>query len=249
MTIRSTCRFRRFADQRETNNRQGRVIADRRNQLGIAAAGIYLLTGLAAGCGMQGGQMLYMLGVGRAGTAPAKFTLTDEPVLILVDDPRERIYSLRMDKMIMDELAQELVYREAAKKIVPSATYFSLKQTRSDFTRLSARKVGELCGATQVIWIEVASVLITDQAEEASNAAEISVRVKVIDATQKEDPTSVRLWPDSAAGYPIALGISGARIMELKTEKAVAEVLSELLCDRLAKLFYEHQLGDFEKPG
>ena len=52
--------------------------------------GVVLALALA-GCGPQGGAMLYWLGIGDDQKVEAEFTLGPGPLLILVDDPEERL--------------------------------------------------------------------------------------------------------------------------------------------------------------
>ena len=48
---------------------------------------------------------------------------------------------------------------EAAKRIVPLATIEHLRQSETDFAKLSAREIGDRGGAEQVLWIEVRDYL------------------------------------------------------------------------------------------
>ena len=56
----------------------------------------------------------------------------------------------------------------------------------------------------------------------------------------------VRLWPDSPAGHIVTVSMSGAEVAEKKTKAAIARAISGKLAWRVAMLFYEHTLDDFD---
>lgn len=202
---------------------------------------------MLGGCTYGGGELLYMLGFGKAQKVPAEFELTDGPILIFVDDFNEELTWPLASRYLFDALSQELLKQGAAKKIIPLETLNSVRSTRPDFGKLGAREIGVLCGADQVIWIEVKDFLAEERVYSASDAAYFRVTVKVLNPKEKKRRSRVRLWPVSPSGCPVETGISGARVSELKVKAAIAKLLAEDLSVKIAKLFYEHRLGDFEK--
>ena len=56
----------------------------------------------------------------------------------------------------------------------------------------------------------------------------------------------VRLWPVSPSGHALETGISAARVTELQKRAAISKLLAQDLSVKIAKLFYEYRLGDFE---
>lgn len=200
-----------------------------------------------SGCGMQGGAVLYMLGVGQGRKIEAQFKLSEGPILIFIDDVHERVDWPVANRYLFDEVSQELLRNKAAKKIIPDETLDQLKQTVPDFPKKSCREIGELAGASQVIWIEAQDYLGEPDVFEASRAAYFSVTVKVVDPNQKADRNLIRLWPAATEGQPIAVSLTGARVAEAKTKDGISKVLAEKLAGEIAKLFYEHRADDFEK--
>ncbi len=200
-----------------------------------------------SGCGMQGGAMLYMLGVGQGRKIEAQFKLSEGPILIFIDDVHERVDWPAANRHLFNELSQELLRNKAAKKIIPDETLDQLKQTVPDFPKKSCRELGELAGASQVIWIEAQDYLGEPDVFEASRAAYFSVTVKVVDPNQKSDRNLIRLWPASSDGQPVAVSLTGARVAEAKSKDGISKILAEKLAGEIAKLFYEHRADDFEK--
>ena len=197
-------------------------------------------------CTYSGGELLYMLGVGRGAKVEARFRLTEGPVMVFVDDVNERVDWPRARSYLCDDLSQELLRNSAATKIVPRATIDSLRQSLPDFEKRGARELGEMVGADQVLWIEMHDFLAEERIVDASMAAYWTVTVKVLNAREKESRSRVRLWPTSPEGHILSAALSGADVDRLKTRDAISKALSEKLVVDIARLFYEYRKGDFE---
>lgn len=210
--------------------------------LGVLACSLATLFG----CTPDGGAMLFMLGVGRGEKIEAEFELTTEPVLILVDDPAGQVDWPPARRHLAEELGQELLRQKAATRIVPPATLDRLRQTQVDFDKRGAREIGQLAGARQVIWIEIREYLGSEDISDAMNAAFIAVTVKVIDTSQEQSRSRVRLYPTGPEGRALNTSLDGATVARLKRRDDIARELSERLSVRIAKLFYDYRLGDFE---
>ena len=115
------------------------------------------------GCTYSGGQLLYMLGFGEASRVPAEFVLTEGPVLVFIDDYNEQLTSPVAARYLFDDLSQELLREGAATKIIPLETIIGIRQSQPNFAKLSAREIGELAGAEEVLWVEVVDFLAEEQ--------------------------------------------------------------------------------------
>ena len=208
---------------------------------------VCLLMALLSGCTARSGQFLYAMGFGKAPKIEAEFTLTDQPILIFVDDVHERFDWPQAEQHIFEELSQALLRNKAAHKIIPIETLSHVRQSMETFEKRGCREIGEQSGATQVLWLEVREFLADEQFSDASNAAFITVSVKVIDVTEKESRTRVRLWPPSPEGRVISANLSGAEVAEAKSKDEVSKKLAEELGDSVSKLFYEHRADDMRK--
>ncbi len=202
---------------------------------------------LMAGCTYTGGQLLFLLGVGKGKLIEAKFTLTEEPILIFVDDPGERITWPGSFAHIGEALAQQLLEHEAAKKIIPTATLQRIRQSEPEFEKFSCRQIGEKTGATQVVWLEVLDFLVTQDVYDTGHAAFVNVSIKVIDVKWEEHDGRARLWPKSPEGAVVVASLTANKVLELKTHNTISRFLAEELAEKVAKIFYEYRLGDFDK--
>jgi len=199
------------------------------------------------GCTYSGGELLYALGFGRGQKVAAKFRLTEDPVMILIDDAGQRVDWPLAARYLFDDLAQELLRNKAVRKIIPHQTVDHLRQSVPDFDKRGGREVGKLAGAKQVLWIEVQDFLAQEQIEDATTAAYFSITVKVLNVLEEKNRSRVRLWPISPQGHPITVIMSGSEVSIAKTKDAISKELANRLSVRIAKLFYDYRLGDFER--
>jgi hypothetical protein len=200
-----------------------------------------------AGCGYTQGAALYMLGFGKTKMVEAQFRLTENPILILVDDPGGHLIQPGTRGHIADELAQQLLRTKAAKKIVPPRTLDQLRQTTPDFAKIGAREIGEMAGAEQVLWIEVQEYFADEQFTAASDAAHAVVTLRVINVLEKDQRSRVRAWPTMRSGMPATAGLSGSDAARLKTTDAISMELATRLAVEIARFFHDYRPGDFDK--
>lgn len=200
---------------------------------------------LLTGCGQSQGELLFMMGLGRGPKVEAKVRLTDGPLLILVDDPNERVRSPKTMRGFFDDLAQALLKNKAAKKIIPRETLDHLRQSTPGFERRGCDAVGRLAGAEQVLWIEVEDFVAREQVEDATQAAYLSVTVKLINPNEKERRSRVRLWPVSPNGHPVTVSLTASEAQMEKTAEGIAKKLVSDMAEAVARLFYDHRLNEF----
>ena len=197
------------------------------------------------GCWYGGGEFLYMLGFGRSQRVEAEYVLGDGPLLVLLDDPTERISWPPTKRYVVDDLQQELLRKKAAKNIVPQQTLTTLRQTEDNFEKRGCREVGEMAGADQVLWIQVDDFLAEEDFMDPANAAFLAVSVKVINALETKSRSRVRLWPRSPQGRRMQVTLGGSKVVQLKTKDALARELSARLATKIVELFHAHRLDDF----
>jgi len=195
---------------------------------------------------MTQGKLLYMMGFGRGKKVEAKFSLTEGPIMILADDPNGLVDWPVALRLLQDDLAQQLLRTGSAKKVVPVQTVQALRQTVADFDRRGMREIGLMAGAEQVLWIGVEDFFVSEQVQDVQDAAYFVVSVKVINALEEKDRLAVRLWPAGPEGYPVAARVSAGEVNQAGSKDAISKELTGRLSEKIAKLFHDHRLGDFE---
>ena len=202
-----------------------------------------LVTG---GCGQAFGAFLYQTGLYHRPTVDAEFTLTEGPLLILIDDDQELLPSARIGDLLGQELARQLEENEVNANIIPAKRVKRMRLSDPRFERRGCREVGKELGAEQVIHLQVRDYVGTTEIESITNSARFSVVVKVINA-QAEEASEVRLWPMTGAGQLVTASLTSNQLQKLKTEDAIAKRLARDLAATGAKLFYDHPLEEDEK--
>ena len=177
----------------------------------------------------------------------AKFRLASGPIMVFVDDVNERTDWPPARRYLWEDVSQELIRTESAKKIIPLETEESLRQTTPDFVKHSCREIGERAGAEQVVWIEVQDFLADEEITDATNAAYWTVTVKVLNPSEKTARNRVRLWPDSPEGHYLSASMTGAAVLKAKTKDAISRELTAKLAVNIARLFHDHEIDDYEK--
>jgi len=193
---------------------------------------------------VQAGTLLYWMGAGRLHKIEAEFILSEGPILILVDDLEERVTWAPARDLIAKEFARELLEHKATLKVISPETVRRFRRTHANFDDLKCTQVGRLVGAEQVLWIAVTAFYAEEEVHDTTQAASLSVTVRVINPNERKSRHKVRLWPTNREGKAVAVQLNANEVNRLKTKDRIATELSRKLAADVAKLFYEHSLQD-----
>ncbi len=207
--------------------------------LGVLLAG--------SGCGPEGGALLYWLGAGQTEKVSAEFVLGPGPILVLVDDPEERLSWAEARDLLAEETANALLASKATEKVVASQAVQRLRRSRSDFEDRGCREIGEMVKAERVLWLQVADFFASEEAQDLTAAARFAVSVRVINAKARTRD-EVRLWPEEMEGRPVKAELSSNEMSRVKGRREITQALAAKLGNEVARLFYEHALDDMMKP-
>jgi len=222
------------------SSRRLRVDALRRPAL----LGLVLLGAMGSGCGMSQGRLLYFMGFGRREKVKAQFRLTQEPILILVDDFGGQVDWPPTIGYLREQLGRELISAGGANRIVPPKTLDAIRSARVDYDQLSARQIGALCSATQVLWVEIDQYFADPEFFEPTDGAWLTATVKVINVL--EEGPHARVWPMTPRGYHVSATMDGSEVSRANTKDAIAKQLAERLTTEVVRVFTDYVPGDFE---
>ncbi len=167
----------------------------------------------------------------------AVFTLTDQPTVILVDDPAGLLPTTDLKNLIASRVEFLLKDNKALKEIVPYGNVEQLRAAEADFDKWPMDKVGQRLSARQVIYIMVEQFALLQPGDVYRPTA--NVQVKVVDSI-----TGQRLFPPTAdmRGYPVAVRQSFKAGQESTrgAENLLARRLAEVIAKDSAELFYNH---------
>jgi hypothetical protein len=212
----------------------------------VLLAGLFASLCPLVGCGITGGQALFMFGLYNRPSIDADFKLTKGPVAVLVDDFEELCFWPEARTMLAEALIEEFRDKKAATQLIAAAKVNRLRQVKSDFDERGCREIGRMLKADQVVWLEVTSFFASIDATEANRAARMGVTVKVINALEEEDRSKVRLWPDSPSGESFEIELGAGMVTRAKSRKAIIKLMCEEMAKEIALRFYDHKVGDFE---
>ena len=207
-----------------------------------------LMVVLLSGCGISGGEALFMSGLFHRPKVKAQYELTEGPVAVLVDDFQELCYWTGTTTMLADQVMEQLREHGAAKRLIPALSIKRLRQSDSKFDQRACTHIGRMLEAEQVLAIEVRSFYATENPVEANAAARMSVAVKVINALERKHPGKVRLWPKSRRGRIVEAELNAGAVTRAKTRHGILRALTGTLAEKIARQFYDRPMDDFEKP-
>jgi hypothetical protein len=167
---------------------------------------------------------------------------------VLVDDYGERLTWPETRDLLAVQVGEELLRHEATEKIISNDAVRRHRQARPDFNKKSCREIGEMVGADQVVWLEVADFFASERPQDSTSAARIAVTVKVVNPKGSKSEGTVRLWPEEREGHPIKAELSANEASRHDSRREIAKALSQKLATEVARLFYEHTLQDLAKP-
>ncbi|MCB9867219.1 MAG: hypothetical protein H6816_11385 [Phycisphaerales bacterium] len=215
-----------------------------------AALTAALLAGLLLpalpGCGRYGG-LAYFMGIGRGHKIEPQFELPEDgTLLVLVDDPAERLRWPRLRDLLEQSLGEELLAHQAVKAVISPDAMARFRQADPKFERYPAATIGRKVGADTVLWLEVRDFFNPTEIEDTSSTAKITLAVKVITTKPGTLPSDVRLWPTDEGGYIHSTELSAIDVHKLKGDNATARELARRAAIQIGRLFYQHTVGEVE---
>ena len=212
-----------------------------------ATVGLVVVIIGQAGCGLTAGAALYWTGLFSPPKVEPEHVLDDRVLLILVDDPEERVDWPQTRAYLAESVRGQLLANEVVTRVLPADTTDRLQAAHADFPTRGCRQIGRLAGADQVLWLEVRDFYARQEITEVDVAARLAVTVKVINSRDGDDAAAVRIWPVHPQGRRISADLTVGQVSRAKGIDAIARLLAEDVADKVAKLFYEHRADEFER--
>ncbi|MCG8405234.1 MAG: hypothetical protein MI923_08565 [Phycisphaerales bacterium] len=170
-----------------------------------------------------------------------EFTLTEKPLLILIDDPNSLITQPKAIRELHLTISTNFTEWDVNHRIIPLREVQRLEQSERNFGKMSIREIGEKLGADQVLYIRVYRFTLEGEPGAPLFKGAFDVRVKVVST---ERTAEVRLWPREQAGRLVQVSTDPT---SMGGDKSATEIASELgirLGRRIAAFFYEHRAFD-----
>ena len=163
-----------------------------------------------------------------------EFELTKEPLLVLVDDRGGQISEPKAIREVHQTISEIFLEFNVNKRIVPFQEWQNLQADRN-YSKMSARQIGEKLGAEQVLYISIDRFTLNSESGAPIFKGEFVARVKVLSTERKKD---VRLWPDEESGRRVSATTDPTPADGDKSGADVAAELGIKLGQEVAQFFY-----------
>lgn len=213
---------------------------------GVILSATVVLCAASLSCVGHWGGLGYFAGMGRDTKVDQEFTLPENTLVILVDDPGEKVQWPRARGLLAEYVGEELAQHDAVEKIVRPEAVARLRRMDTEFESYPATVVGRKVGADTVLLLEVRDFFAPVEIEDTSTAAKMTVAVKVLNANERDNADDVRLWPVDRGGHIIETQLKAVEVHALEGDQATARELARRTAIHVARLFYQHTLGDID---
>ena len=166
----------------------------------------------------------------------------DKKVLVFVDDVQSPVSFPPVKRDLAEAIGRELLAQKVAAATIPYERVLDLMAAEKKFNDLGVANVGRKVGADVVLYVEIRSFKLREQEGSPLWEGQISTSIRVVDAWATTNKTA-RLWPQDTTDHPI--GPVGMPVKEDPNVEYGAELsksLANRMADRVAKLFYEHEV-------
>jgi len=211
-----------------------------------------LLAGLCGGltgCGPQAGSFWYFFGPQQQMIVKAKFKLTTDSLMILIDESTAMDMPPDMYNVIARSLTDELDRRGINQHVVPLARVQELRRRGADVNDRGGmrgiREMGRMVNAEQVLWLYPKEFSMSDTPETSLDPAKLGVVLKVINA-QAEDREQLRLFPVSEDGELVSITISPNDVRRAKTRNELLKTMADRLALEIGCLFRDYDAASPE---
>lgn len=218
------------------------------NAVRLIAVGVSTIS-IAAGCGPKAGAFYWLFSNPKI-DVPAEFTLTQGPILILVDvtDSESGGPEGTAGDLITQALIEKFGEHEINQRIIPREKMIELRRVETDYESLAADRMGKKLGAEQVLFIKVEYArarIAAEGIDEIISGASCKADVRVVNA-KAATRNEVRLWPTGrpgTTGHIIETDLLVHQARAASTPEDRARLLADQLADQVAKLFYDHKIA------
>jgi len=214
-------------------------------------------------CRLAGAPVLLLKAIGLRGCAiPAwiagiiqgpkeREALYDLPdikrVLVLAEDRMQMGGTESVQRELTGFLNQALLHKKLVREVVPYSALAALRAETPDFRRLYITEVGQRLDADVVIYVNILKFALKDNPADVLWRGHCDVAVKVFQCPAGIKRDKARLWPDHPPrGHPVSHDRDPKADTSSGYEKALARTLAAETADKIAKLFYTHELKGIE---
>lgn len=173
-------------------------------------------------------------------TEPAMYAPTKDNMLVLVESYQNpasvEVIAEHIDRLI----AEQFIAYKVAPVINPDRLSNLRTANPAAYKRMKIPAVGREVNASQVLYVNIGSFTIESAAGTDALQGHADAHVKIVDVV-----SGLTRWPRDATsdGMAVAFDLPFAADAQITSEPKVREALAQGLAEKVAKLFYEHTVG------
>ncbi|MHC4294948.1 MAG: hypothetical protein ACYSTL_05125 [Planctomycetota bacterium] len=176
--------------------------------------------------------------------APVYAPPPDKKVLVFVDDLTNPVSYAPIKGLLTKRLNDRLIEHRVAADVVPHGELLTLMAATPEFNQLGIVQVGSQLGADLVLYIHIDEFSLKDNEATPLWTGKLRTKVRLIDVQKGLLKQQPRLFPeDRPEGYPVKDVETPAETHPSpRYGEDLAKTLADKMADRIAKLFYEHEI-------
>lgn len=163
-------------------------------------------------------------------------------ILVFVDDMLNPVCYEPIKAELTQLLNRRLIANKVAAEVVPYQDMLTLVAATLQFNRLAVTEVGQRLGADIVLYVKIDRFSLKDNEMVPLWQGRLHATVRMVDVEFG------RLWPeDRLEGYPVRPVVPPAETSPLsRYGEVLSKKLANQMADRIAKLFYDHEISAAE---
>ncbi len=162
----------------------------------------------------------------------------NKKVLVFVDDLLNPVSYIAVKNDLTKKLNRQLTEHGIVKDVISYDRLMDLKGAMPKFNQLAISEVGNKLGADVVLYVQIDKFSLKDDEESPLWHGNFEATIRMVDVDKG------RLWPkDRPSGYPVE-PVKTPTQDNLSTTygSELASQLATMMADKIAKLFYEHEV-------
>jgi hypothetical protein len=167
-------------------------------------------------------------------TTPPKYVPTTEPMVVIAENWHNPAGNDVDAEQLARFVSDDLIENSIGKQIDPTKVIDLKSRDPDGFHSLSIARIGQIVGATQVLYINITDSSLVGPEGGDSLRGRCTARVKIVDVEHGD-----ARWPlDAHDGYPISVQTDPTPIHSDADEIALRQTLQQKAAERIAGLFY-----------
>ena len=159
-------------------------------------------------------------------------------IAVFVDDIKSPDRYEPIKRELTERLNEQLIEHNIAINVASYDDMLRLMAATPEFNKLAISEVGQKLGAEMVLYVHVDRFSLRDSAASPLWRGRLQTTIHIVDVLEG------RIWPDDRLEYPVKpVTTPGTTDMSPTYETRLVKIMAIQMADRIAKLFYDHEVS------